>query len=128
MMRLDTRMFGDRLRTTGFLLLFGLAGVTSASAPEENSSCSLMRQSLHPIASCLPTLPTTTLGGQNLRPRARLATTNGRDPALQHLPKQAAKGWHLEGKSVCCSPKPLRWPLDVHVLFGPGPEHQEKQL
>jgi hypothetical protein len=25
-------MFGDWLRTTGFLLLFGLAGVTSASA------------------------------------------------------------------------------------------------
>jgi hypothetical protein len=40
-----------------------------------------------------------------------------RDAAGQMLiiadqPTPTAKGWHWEGKSVCCSPKPLRWPRD----------------
>jgi hypothetical protein len=32
------------------------------------------------------------------------------------------------GKISMLQPEPLRWPRDVHVLIGPGPEHQEKQL
>jgi hypothetical protein len=32
------------------------------------------------------------------------------------------------GKISMLQPIPLRWPRDAHVLFGPGPEHQENQL
>ena len=53
---------------------------------------------------------------------------NRRFSAIGKPPQKAVKSWHPMAKSVCCSPKPLRWPRDAHVLIGPGPEHQEKQL
>ena len=51
----------------------------------------------------------------------------GSIPSISNLPNVAVKGWYLGGKSVCCSPKPLRWPRDAPVRIGPGPEYQEKQ-
>src|SRR5450759_1591004 len=50
----------------------------------------------------------------------------GRFRTFNELPQKPVKRWHHAAKSVCCSPKPLRWPRDAHVLIGPGPEHQEK--
>jgi len=50
----------------------------------------------------------------------------GSFPAIRKPPRKRLKRWHPDAKSVCCSPKPLRWPRDTHVLIGPGPEHQEK--
>ena len=42
--------------------------------------------------------------------------------ALDQPPLEPVKRWHRSAKSVCCGPQPLRWPKDVHVLIGPGPE------
>src|SRR5712671_1997850 len=57
-------------------------------------------------------------------PPRRNLIVSGHQPA----PHEPAKRWLRRTKSVCCSPKPLRWPRDALVRIGPGPEYQEKQL
>jgi hypothetical protein len=112
-------MFDHKFRGNWILLLLGIATVAPVYADGPRPGFKLNAD------------PTITSPGQALRVEQYskdlkdqgVRYSSGRQQAAPKDRKMLAS----RGKISMLQPKPLRWPRDVHVLIGPGPEYQEKQ-